>query len=90
MHITPSVYINDDERGLLLDYEDWLEQLAPHEPVSHCRRRRRFHNRTGEDNAEAHPKRQVMGREVVVAVTNGRLDGSTELAEVFGTWERIF
>jgi secondary thiamine-phosphate synthase enzyme len=77
MHITASVYINDDERGLLADYEDWLEQLAPHEPVSQYR-----HNRTGEDNADAHLKRQIMGREVVVAVTNGRLD--------FGPWEQIF
>jgi secondary thiamine-phosphate synthase enzyme len=77
MHITASVYINDNELGLLADYEDWLEQLAPHEPVSHYR-----HNRTGEDNADAHLKRQIMGREVVVAVTEGRLD--------FGTWERIF
>jgi secondary thiamine-phosphate synthase enzyme len=77
MHITASVYINDDERGLLADYEDWLEELAPHEPVSQYR-----HNRTGEDNADAHLKRQIMGREVVVAVTNGRLD--------FGPWEQIF
>ena len=77
MHITASVYINDDERGLLADYEEWLEELAPHEPVSQYR-----HNRTGEDNADAHLKRQIMGREVVVAVTNGRLD--------FGPWERIF
>jgi secondary thiamine-phosphate synthase enzyme len=77
MHITASVYINDDERGLLADYEEWLEQLAPHEPVSQYR-----HNRTGEDNADAHLKRQIMGREVVVAVTNGRLD--------FGPWEQIF
>jgi len=77
MHITASVYINDDESGLLLDYEDWLEGLAPHEPVSHYR-----HNRTGEDNGDAHLKRQVMGREVVVAVTDGRLD--------FGPWEQIF
>ena len=77
MHITASVFINDNEQGLLGDYEDWLEQLAPHEPVSHYQ-----HNRTGEDNADAHLKRQVMGREVVVAVTEGRLD--------FGTWERIF
>ena len=77
MHITASVYINDNEMGLLADYEDWLEGLAPHEPVSHYR-----HNRTGEDNADAHLKRQIMGREVVVAVTDGRLD--------FGTWERIF
>jgi secondary thiamine-phosphate synthase enzyme len=77
MHITASVYINDDERGLFADYEEWLEELAPHEPVSQYR-----HNRTGEDNADAHLKRQIMGREVVVAVTGGRLD--------FGTWERIF
>jgi len=77
MHITASVYINDNEQGLLADYEDWLEHLAPHEPVSHYR-----HNRTGEDNADAHLKRQIMGREVVVAVSEGRLD--------FGTWERIF
>jgi len=77
MHITASVYINDDERGLLQDYEDWLEGLAPHEPISRYR-----HNRTGEDNGDAHLKRQVMGREVVVAVTNGKLD--------FGPWERIF
>jgi secondary thiamine-phosphate synthase enzyme len=77
MHITASVYINDNEHGLLADYEEWLEGLAPHEPVSHYQ-----HNRTGEDNADAHLKRQIMGREVVVAVTNGRLD--------FGTWERIF
>jgi secondary thiamine-phosphate synthase enzyme len=77
MHITASVFINDDESGLHQDYEDWLEELAPHEPVSHYR-----HNRTGEDNGDAHLKRQVMGREVVVAVTNGRLD--------FGPWEQIF
>lgn len=77
MHITASVFINDDEGGLHQDYEDWLESLAPHEPVSHYR-----HNRTGEDNADAHLKRQVMGREVVVAVTNGSLD--------FGPWEQIF
>ena len=77
MHITASVFINDDESGLHADYEEWLEQLAPHEPVSHYR-----HNRTGEDNADAHLKRQVMGREVVVAVTDGRLD--------FGPWEQIF
>jgi len=76
MHITASVFVNDDEPGLLADYDDWLERLAPHEPVSSYR-----HNR-GEDNADAHMKRQVMGREVVVAVTNGRLD--------LGTWERIF
>ena len=77
MHITASVFINDDESGLHQDYDDWLEKLAPHEPVSHYR-----HNRTGEDNGDAHLKRQVMGREVVVAVTKGHLD--------FGTWERIF
>ena len=77
MHITASVYINDDERGLLADYDDWLEELAPHQPVSHYR-----HNRTGEDNGDAHLKRQIMGREVVVAITNGRLD--------FGHWEQIF
>ena len=77
MHITASVYINDDERRLLQDYEDWLEELAPHEPTSHYR-----HNRTGEDNGDAHLKRQVMGREVVVAITEGRLD--------FGPWEQIF
>jgi secondary thiamine-phosphate synthase enzyme len=77
MHITASVFINDDESGLHRDYEDWLEKIAPHEPVSHYR-----HNDTGEDNADAHIKRQIMGREVVVAVTNGRLD--------FGTWEQIF
>jgi len=77
MHITASVFINDDERGLHQDYDDWLEQLAPHEPVSHYR-----HNRTGEDNGDAHLKRQIMGREVVVAVSEGRLD--------FGPWEQIF
>ncbi|MBI5499620.1 MAG: YjbQ family protein [Deltaproteobacteria bacterium] len=77
MHITASVFINDDEGGLHQDYKDWLEGLAPHEPTSKYR-----HNRTGEDNADAHLKRQVMGREVVVAITNGRLD--------FGPWERIF
>jgi secondary thiamine-phosphate synthase enzyme len=76
MHITASVYINDDESGLLKDYDDWLEQLAPHEPVSHYR-----HNGS-EDNADAHLKRQVMGREVVVAITNGKLD--------LGPWEQIF
>lgn len=81
MHITALVYVNDDERSLLPDYENWLEQLAPHEPVSHCRRRRRFHKRTGEDNADAHLKRQIMGRQLVVAITNGHLD--------FGTWEQI-
>ncbi|MBI5933057.1 MAG: YjbQ family protein [Chloroflexi bacterium] len=77
MHITASVFINDDEAGLHHDYDRWLERLAPHEPVSGYR-----HNDTGEDNADAHMKRQVMGREVVVAVTNGELD--------FGTWEQIF
>jgi secondary thiamine-phosphate synthase enzyme len=77
MHITASVFINDDEPGLHQDYDDWLEQLAPHEPIERYR-----HNRTGEDNGDAHLKRQVMGREVVVAITNGELD--------FGTWERIF
>jgi len=77
MHITASVYINDDEQGLLKDYEDFLEKLVPHEPISHYR-----HNETGEDNGDAHIKRQIMGREVVVAVTNGKLD--------FGPWEQIF
>jgi secondary thiamine-phosphate synthase enzyme len=77
MHISASVYINDDESGLIQDYDDWLEGLAPHEPTSHYR-----HNRTGEDNADAHLKRQVMGREVVVAITDGNLD--------FGPWEQIF
>jgi secondary thiamine-phosphate synthase enzyme len=77
MHITASVFINDDESGLHGDYEKWLEQLAPHEPVSQYN-----HNLTGEDNADAHLKRQVMGREVVVAVTDGKLD--------FGPWEQIF
>jgi secondary thiamine-phosphate synthase enzyme len=77
MHITASVYINDDERGLLADYDDWLEKLAPHEPVSGYK-----HNQTGEDNADAHMKRQIMGREVVVAVTEGKLD--------LGPWEQIF
>jgi len=77
MHITASVFINDDESGLHSDYEKWLETLAPHAPTSQY-----LHNRTGEDNADAHLKRQVMGREVVVAVTNGRLD--------FGPWEQIF
>jgi secondary thiamine-phosphate synthase enzyme len=77
MHITASVFINDDESGLHDDYERWLERLAPHEPVSQY-----LHNRTGEDNGDAHLKRQVMGREVVVAVTGGDLD--------FGPWERIF
>jgi secondary thiamine-phosphate synthase enzyme len=77
MHITASVFINDDESGLHHDYEKWLEKLAPHEPVSSY-----MHNRTGEDNGDAHLKRQVMGREVVVAITNGDLD--------FGPWEQIF
>ena len=77
MHITASVFINDDERGLHHDYEVWLEKLAPHEPVSQY-----HHNLSGEDNADAHMKRQVMGREVVVAVTQGKLD--------FGPWEQIF
>jgi secondary thiamine-phosphate synthase enzyme len=85
MHITASVFIDDDESGLHHDYEVWLERLAPHAPVEQY-----WHNRTGEDNADAHLKRQVMGREVVVAVTNGRLDGFAELAEIFGTWEQIF
>ena len=76
MHITASVYINDDEQGLIKDYDDWLETLAPHEPVSHYR-----HNGF-EDNADAHLKRQVMGREVVVAITKGKLD--------LGPWEQIF
>ena len=77
MHITASVYINDDEPGLLEDYDEWLEKLAPHAPTSqYC------HNRTGEDNADAHLKRQIMGREVVVAITDGKLD--------FGPWEQIF
>jgi len=77
MHITASVFINDDESGLHHDYEQWLEGLAPHAPID-----RYHHNRTGEDNGDAHLKRQVMGREVVVAVTNGQLD--------FGPWEQIF
>ncbi|HDY89535.1 MAG TPA: YjbQ family protein [bacterium] len=77
MHITASVFINDDESGLHQDYEVWLEKLAPHEPISQYQ-----HNRTGEDNGDAHLKRQVMGREVMVAVTDGKLD--------FGTWEQIF
>ena len=76
MHITASVFINDDESGLHHDYDQWLETLAPHEPVSQYR-----HN-VGEDNADAHMKRQIMGREVVVALTEGGLD--------FGTWEQIF
>ena len=77
MHITASVFINDNESGLHHDYEKWLEELAPHKPIDHYR-----HNDTGEDNADAHLKRQVMGREVVVAITNGQLD--------FGPWETIF
>ncbi len=77
MHITASVFINDDESGLHGDYEEWLEKLAPHEPVN-----RYLHNRTGEDNADAHLKRQIMGREVVVAITEGKMD--------LGPWEQIF
>ena len=77
MHITASVFINDNESGLHYDYDKWLEQLAPHEPIDQYR-----HNDTGEDNADAHLKRQVMGREVVIAITNGELD--------FGPWEAIF
>jgi secondary thiamine-phosphate synthase enzyme len=77
MHITASVFINDNEKGLHHDYKRWLEELAPHEPTSHY-----LHNRTGEDNGDAHLKRQIMGREVVLAVTEGRLD--------FGPWEEIF
>jgi len=77
MHITASVFINDDEHGLHQDFETWLERLAPHAPTSQYR-----HNESGEDNADAHMKRQVMGREVVVAITAGRLD--------FGPWEQIF
>ena len=77
MHITASVFINDDESGLHKDYERWLEELAPHEPTEHYQ-----HNNTGEDNADAHLKRQVMGREVVVAITKGNLH--------FGPWEQIF
>ncbi len=77
MHITASVFINDDESGLHQDYERWLEQLAPHEPIDQY-----LHNRTGEDNADAHLKRQVMGREVVVAITDAKLD--------LGPWEQIF
>jgi len=77
MHITASVFINDDERGLIADYDKWLETLAPHEPTTQYR-----HNDTGEDNADAHMKRQIMGREVTVAITDGKLD--------FGPWEQIF
>ena len=77
MHITASVFINDNEDGLLHDYEKWLEKLAPHEPIEQYK-----HNDTGEDNADAHLKRQVMGREAIIAITNGELD--------FGPWEQIF
>ena len=77
MHITASVFINDNENGLHHDYDKWLEELAPHEPIEQYR-----HNDTGEDNADAHLKRQVMGREVVIAITDGNLD--------FGPWESIF
>jgi secondary thiamine-phosphate synthase enzyme len=77
MHITASVFINDDESGLHNDYDKWLEKLAPHDPINQYR-----HNDTGEDNADAHMKRQLMGREVMVAVTTGQLD--------FGPWEQIF
>lgn len=77
MHITASVFVNDDEDGLLADYEKWLEELAPHEPISRYR-----HNRTGEDNGDAHLKRQIMGREVVLAITAGQLD--------LGPWEQVF
>ena len=77
MHITASVFINDDEHGLHSDYDDWLEKIAPQEPTDQYK-----HNQTGEDNADAHLKRQVMGREVIVAITTGRLD--------FGPWEQIF
>ena len=77
MHITASVFINDNEKGLHKDYDKWLERLAPHAPIDQY-----DHNKTGEDNADAHLKRQVMGREVIVAITNGMLD--------FGPWEQIF
>ena len=77
MHITASVFINDNEKGLHKDYDKWLEELAPHAPIDQYE-----HNKTGEDNADAHLKRQLMGREVVVAITNGKLD--------FGPWEQIF
>jgi secondary thiamine-phosphate synthase enzyme len=77
MHITASVFINDNEPGLHQDYKRWLEELAPHEPISRYR-----HNMTGEDNGDAHHKRQIMGREVVIAVTKGKLH--------FGAWEQIF
>jgi len=76
MHITASIFINDDEPGLHHDYDKWLEKLAPHEPVS------QYQHNIGEDNADAHMKRQIMGREVIVAVTNGKMD--------FGPWEQIF
>ena len=77
MHITASVFINDDESGLHQDFDKWLEELAPHDPTDQYK-----HNDTGEDNADAHLKRQIMGREVIVAITNGKLD--------FGPWEQIF
>ena len=77
MHISASIFINDNESGLHYDFENWLEKLTPHDPIEHYR-----HNDTGEDNADAHLKRQIMGREVVVAITNGNLD--------FGPWEQIF
>ena len=77
MHITASIFINDDESGLHEDFDGWLEKVAPHSPTQKYR-----HNETGEDNADAHLKRQIMGREVVVAITNGKLD--------FGPWEQIF
>jgi secondary thiamine-phosphate synthase enzyme len=77
MHITASVFINDDEDGLHADYDDWLERLAPHAPTDQYR-----HNETGEDNADAHLKRQIMGREVIVGITDGKID--------FGPWEQIF
>jgi secondary thiamine-phosphate synthase enzyme len=77
MHITASVFINDDESGLHRDFDRWLEKLAPHEPISQY-----AHNNTGEDNADAHLKRTIMGREVVIAITNGKLD--------LGPWEQIF
>ena len=77
MHISASIFVNDDEEGLHNDFHEWLEKLAPHEPISQYR-----HNDTGEENADAHLKRQIMGREVVVAITKGKLD--------FGPWEQIF
>ncbi len=77
MHISSSIFINDNETGLHKDFDKWLEQLAPHSPVSQYR-----HNDTGEDNADAHLKRQIMGRDVVIAITNGKLD--------FGPWEQVF